>query len=428
MQSHDEESEQALLGTILMTEGAGFDRVSGIIGSQDFFIPRHTYIWDAIKHLYDTQTDIDFITVSDRLSAMAKLQDAGGDSYLTHLLTMGITDSHAETYANIIKGYSIKRVMFNTLRDSMTTLASTDISPQEALYKAISDLQAIELPSAKINTKKRLIEWIEEKTNMWSNPEMLNGISWGLPAFDRAFGLLRPSQFIGIAGQAKGGKSLFIAHAMLRWLRAGIPCALATLEMGDFEIFDRLEEMVTGVDFEDARINKRTPATWKRITTAWTELHSLPMVVDDQPLKMDSLISRFSNWQKELGVKPQIVIVDYAGLIEPSESEKRRAHWERMNDISVALKRFAIANNVIVVSAFQLNREGFGTQKPTMKEIGGSVGNVQNVNQLIGIYRPDETNPNAVAIHHMANRSHETGQTVFMIQNGVGLFLTQPNP
>lgn len=415
------EAEQAVIGAVLM-DGFSFPRVT--LSDGDFFHPRHQWIWQAFSTLHKLGEPIDIITVSDVLKANGKLKDAGGDAYLSTLLGATDTTAHISAYATIVKKMSIRRGLLKVAEDiKRAVLDDTESDIMDIYHESVKALQGVELINPRVSTKKRIVEFIKEREELWNNPTKENGLSWGFPAFDRAFGLVKRQTFWLVVGQAKGGKSLLMAHAMRNWLRMGKRVLLLSLEMTDFEILERLEAIETGINFDEARVSARNEKAWQELNRAWGEIYEYNLVIDDTPATMDSIKTKLMQAERELGGKVDILILDYAGLVTPADSEKRSAFWERMNEIAIGLKRLTKSEDIIVVSAGQLNRKGFGYDTPTMDEVGGTVGNVQNPNAILAIYPTDETNPNLFAIHHMANRSHEAGQTLEMIRVGLRIGL-----
>jgi replicative DNA helicase len=153
-------------------------------------------------------------------------------------------------------------------------------------------------------------------------------------------------------------------------------------------------------------------------------LYKLPIAIYDDAVTLSAIPRLIRQFRQELDGL-DLLIVDYAGLIEPDNPNDRRAHWERMNEIAVTLKRIAIAENLPILSAVQINRSGFG-KRPSMEHISGTIGNIQNANVVIAVWRPeDEMLEGAINIYHMANRSKKSGQEIEMVQHGLQLHLVE---
>jgi replicative DNA helicase len=407
-------AEIALLGAILLDGRYAYEQVQGIIKASDFYIPRHGYIWDAITN---TVGELDFVTIASALGRIGKLADSGGDAYLTHLITSVPSSQNIAGYAKDVKRASIARTLHKTMTDTYTKITSGD--DIETIIAGLSSaLTTLDNPTPPKTHRERMQAYLEQRQALWLDPSIDDGISWGIPRFDRVFGLIKPQHLGVIAGQAKGGKSLLLAHLMLNMAKAGKRVALVSLEMSDYEIYDRLSEILSNVNYETARLQASTKGNWDKLVGAWNKLYQMPIALHDDSVRLSDIPRLIHQWRKDLGGL-DVLIVDYAGLIEPDEPNARKAHWERMNEISVALKRLAISQKIAVLTAVQLNRDGYG-RKPSMEHVSGTIGNVQNANWVLAVWR--EENPTlegAFNILHMANRSRQAGQVIEMVQRGL---------
>jgi replicative DNA helicase len=79
----DQKAEQALLGSCLI-DPTVFFRV--VIEPDDFYIVSHKEIWKAISEILK-KGNLDYITLTNYLKSKNKLDEIGGHSYITQLLT-----------------------------------------------------------------------------------------------------------------------------------------------------------------------------------------------------------------------------------------------------------------------------------------------------------------------------------------------------
>lgn len=108
---HNVEAEQAFLGAIIIDPGAIF-RVVSLVYPADFYVERHSCIYQAILDLYEARTPIDFVILCDRLRTAGALSEIGGIAYLARLMRLTPTSVHAEYYAKIVHKYAkLRRVI-----------------------------------------------------------------------------------------------------------------------------------------------------------------------------------------------------------------------------------------------------------------------------------------------------------------------------
>ena len=95
---HSLESEQALLGAILINQSV-MQGIIDVLNADDFYRHAHRLIWGAMCHLHSKQDTIDFVGVRAILSRKGELDNAGGPAYISRL-TDGVPRSlNAPSYA-----------------------------------------------------------------------------------------------------------------------------------------------------------------------------------------------------------------------------------------------------------------------------------------------------------------------------------------
>ena len=105
---HDLLAEQSALGGMLLSKDAVADVVE-ILRGNDFYIPKHEVIFDAVMSLYSHGEPTDVITVTDELTKSGELGRAGGAEYLHTLTALVPTAANAGYYANIVSERALLR-------------------------------------------------------------------------------------------------------------------------------------------------------------------------------------------------------------------------------------------------------------------------------------------------------------------------------
>ena len=108
MPPQNQEAEESVLGSIIIDNDA-LIKVADIITSEDFYLAKHRYIYDAIIDLYAKNAPIDILSLSNRLEEKKLLDEIGGVSFLTSLVNKTPTSAHIVHYANIIHQKKILR-------------------------------------------------------------------------------------------------------------------------------------------------------------------------------------------------------------------------------------------------------------------------------------------------------------------------------
>src|SRR3972149_2592175 len=108
MAPHNVEAEEALLGCMIMN-AREFYAVASFLRPGDFYIVKHEWIWQAMLRIHNREDEIDYISVIDELSTQGRLEEIGGDAYITGLTLNVPLSMYAETYGRIIQRAAMRR-------------------------------------------------------------------------------------------------------------------------------------------------------------------------------------------------------------------------------------------------------------------------------------------------------------------------------
>ena len=116
----DRRAEDAVLGACLINQDM-FPIARGILASEDFYIHRNRWIFDAMGRLRHRQEAIDVITVGAELGP-EMLKEIGGSAYLSALTNAPDSSLNAESYARIVSDLALRRKIV-AAGQNMATLA-----------------------------------------------------------------------------------------------------------------------------------------------------------------------------------------------------------------------------------------------------------------------------------------------------------------
>ena len=78
------EAEQAVLGGLMLAPEA-FDRVSDLLGEQDFYRRDHQLIYRAIRELAERNRPFDAVTLGEWFESQGRAEEVAGGAYLVEL-------------------------------------------------------------------------------------------------------------------------------------------------------------------------------------------------------------------------------------------------------------------------------------------------------------------------------------------------------
>ena len=116
---HDIAAEEAVLGSLLIDNEA-IARIATHLKSDDFFLERNQWCYEACYSLYQRQEVVDQITVAHELAQQEKLEAGGGAAHLSYLISNVPTSLHVEYYAQVISRLATMRRLINAAGQSGT--------------------------------------------------------------------------------------------------------------------------------------------------------------------------------------------------------------------------------------------------------------------------------------------------------------------
>ena len=108
LQPHNIEAEEAVLGSLLIDPDAIL-QIATFLQPADFYLERHSWIYEAICILHERRQPPDLVTLSDELERRKQLDEIGGPAYLTSLINATPTSIHAEYYGHIVERTAVLR-------------------------------------------------------------------------------------------------------------------------------------------------------------------------------------------------------------------------------------------------------------------------------------------------------------------------------
>ena len=114
---HDLLAEKALVGCLII-DGAAFDEISNLqVNGDQFYDPRYARVFDVIRDLSLANRAIDYVTVCNKLKDQGKLEEVGGESFVSSLAEDQASSANVYEYAKIVKDkFSIREIIKTAMR------------------------------------------------------------------------------------------------------------------------------------------------------------------------------------------------------------------------------------------------------------------------------------------------------------------------
>lgn len=409
----DERAEGAILGAVLL-DPAIMSELTGVLSPNDFYSPAHELIFIACSSLYEENTPIDLITLSENLEASKKLKQAGGRKYLSQLAQNVVTTHNVPTYVETIVGHANRRKIIETAEALLVRAADVSLPIDEVVASAEESLfgiarhksaykPAVHVKDLAVPVMMRIEAAHERKAS-----EI--GLQTGFIALDWVLTGLRPTELILLAARPGLGKSALAVNVAANMGFQGIPVGIFSLEMSDEALVYRDLCARAGIDSDKARKGRLEQADWEAALNAGGTFEGTPIYIYDKaninPLELRSEARRM-----KLKHDIKIIFVDYLQLMK---AQHRHDHREReVSEISNSLKSLAKELHIPVVVLCQLNRkvEERADKRPILSDLRESGSLEQDADVVIFIYNQDINSPMDATEAQLIVAKHRHGPT-----------------
>ncbi len=279
------DAEMALLGSMMIEQDA-LERAVGIVSAEHFYKTAHQKIFTAMKTLSDKDQAVDLITVTEELKREGFLAEIGGERYLAELMSKVSTAAHVEHYAKIVYDTALVREL---IKISTSTVESCykDIEqePSDLIDEAQSKLFTLNQKQVKqglVSSKDMSQEAMEQIEKLIVNKDPIKGVPTGFSEFDTMTGGLRKGDLIILAARPSQGKTAMTLNIIQNALDKGFPVALFSLEMGRFQIYQRMVCTAAQVSLHNVSTGVFQKSRWRELASKIQKLGEQPLYIDDK--------------------------------------------------------------------------------------------------------------------------------------------------
>ncbi len=390
--------EASLLGSIIIDADA-IVKVADMIRPNDFYDARHRVIYEAALRLYEQQSPIDVLTLSEELRVDGTLKDIGGSIYLTELTNTVPTATHAEQYAAIITTKSIRRRLIAVSQEIAEIGHDEKRSISELVEQAETKLFEVSqrhVANDVVSLETILSESFDRLDALHKDKGAIRGVSTGYKDLDATLAGFQKSDLIILAARPSMGKTAMALNlAQNIALKAKMPALLFSLEMSKEQLVDRMLASEADVNSWNLRTGNLSDSDFEKIGHAMGSLSEAQLFIDDTPgITVSELRTkaRREAHKRNLG----LIVVDYLQLMSGGSKYGGEANRvQEISEISRGLKGVARELNVPILALSQLSRsvESRNPQIPQLADLRESGSIEQDADVVMFLYREDYYNP-----------------------------------
>ena len=417
------ELEEVVLGALMLEKDA-YSVVSEFLKPECFYKESHQNIYTAITNLALNQEPIDMLTVTQQLKKIGKLEEVGGQAFLSELTGKVASAANIEYHAQIIVQKYLARDLIRVSSDIQTKAFDEKTDVDELMQDAEGQLFEITQRNLKKDVTHigpiitEAIDLIQAAAN---RPDGFTGIPSGFNYLDQITSGWQKSDLIIIAARPAMGKTAFVlSMAKNMAVEYNFPVAIFSLEMSNVQLVNRLIVNVSEIEGEKIKHGKLANFEWEQLHSRTSQLLNAPIFIDDTPsLSVFELRTKARRLVKEQ--KIQCIIIDYLQLMNASGMNYGSREQE-VSMISRSLKGLAKELNIPIIALSQLNRGVEGRtgadKRPQLSDLRESGAIEQDADMVLFIHRPeyykitqDENQNSLLGIAEIIIAKHRNGST-----------------
>ena len=377
--------EEIVLGALLIDSNCLIE-VIDILKPIHFYKPSHQYTFQAIINLAKDFEPIDIFTVANKLKAMKKLDDVGGEMFLVNLTERVATSKNIQAHAMIVFEMFVKRNLIE-IGHSMQKMAydnSIDIEEiveysQSGVMKLTTDEIKSE-PEHCLSIFDKVITAVSEQQNNSGSV----GIKSGFPGIR-----WHDSDLIICAGRSSMGKTWLAAVKFgYEAIISNQPTLIFSLEMSKSQIMQRYISLHSGISSNQIRDGQLNKEEWFKLEKARNGFEKLPLYIDDNGgLTVFQLVAKARKMSVKHGIK--LIIIDYLQLLSAIDKKNTNNRDQEIGVITRTLKALAKELDIPIIGLSQINRgvESRINKRPMMSDLRESGNIEQDADMVIMFYR-----------------------------------------
>lgn len=342
MVPHNRMAEEALIGSVLINP-TKYRMIS--LKPGDFYIHRNMWIWEAFGNL----PAIDFITVTNELEKMGRLEEIGGPAYLTELINNTPSALHADEYAKKVRDTAERRDQIG-VANQIAKQAYDESKPMNISGIVKSLTENIRVDGGTIEIKEILDKPEDYLANIQQRKDCILS-PW--EKFNAMAGGIYKRQTTLIAGGPDLGKSVFVGKYGLYAASQNFQVDIYEIEMDEEDLILRWVSDLSGIPTAKLKTNDLTMSERSLAMEKFDYIKSLKIRISDGT-HWNSMSIRADLTRKSYRNPPDLVIVDSVGQLRELDNKK----WDRVETAVFNLKHLAKELNCSMLLIATIVKDG----------------------------------------------------------------------
>jgi replicative DNA helicase len=378
------DAERTCLGSVLL-DNSNLPVLEGMLKPEHFSDQGHRSIYAAMLAMGMAGRHIELVTLKDELGQHLEL--VGGSEYLADILHGLPRVANIEPTAEIVLSRAKRRAVVHLAEKALKQATTTDVSTEillDDLHAALS--RVMESQERGIVKLESLIAKAGRKIEEFAaSQDGITGLSTGFPSIDHHTSGMKPGELWILAARPSRGKSAFCTQVAVHVGSLAKRVLIFSMEMPPLSVARRMIYTEANVDRWDLRRADRKENAWEQIARAQGRLYGLPVWFDGRESPSLPQI-RAACRQHESRHGLDLIVVDY---LQRCSIDTRADRWVAVGDVAKGLKNLALALDVPVLAACQLNADA-EEKRPTMADLAQARQVIGAEADLIAFLHPED--------------------------------------
>lgn len=392
------DAEQAILGAIIIESEAITTALSIIKSADCFYMPHHQLIYSACISLWSENSQIDSITITEKLKQRGDLENSGGPQYIFRLCNLVGSSANIESHCFIVKQKWIQRSIILKSLDIGKSCHQDTCDPFELLDTAISGFNDLIMDIRSSANETWMGAVAEFTDNMKTaaqrtgDDKYIIGLHTGVYSLDRLTMGLCDTHLIIYAGRPGEGKTTLMLQSVRENAKRGVPVGVFSLEMSTQELVLKIISMESGLEITKLRQGTLTHQEWQHYEAIERQVRNWPIYVCDTPgISVSELKAITKGWYSKHKIRG--CFVDYIQLMSVGDNGRINNREQEISYISRSLKALGKEIHAPVVALSQMSREiekrPKNDKRPRNSDLRESGSIEQDANEIVFVFRPE---------------------------------------
>ena len=390
------DAEKGLLGSILLSPREVLNDCAEQLTEETFYSPAHGTIFRVLVEMWSANTQIDVITLTNRLRDLNLLDSVGGPGAVTELFGYVPTAANAPHYLDIVLEKSLLRRMIT----ACTASAARCYEEQGDVPQLLDDVEREIFTIGETRFRKsapdmrdEVFTALENIEKMYQQRGRISGLATGFNVFDQMTDGLHPGEMIIVAARPSMGKTALamniVEHVALN-LEEPKPVGVFSLEMSTQQLVQRMLCSRARVNMKKIRSGMLARAEHGKLNDAAAALSESRIFIDDTPgLTILELRAKARRMRDRHRI--ELIAIDYLQLCRSTSRRGQDNRQIEISEISAGIKALAKELEIPIIVLAQLNRqpEQRGGGKPRMSDLRESGSLEQDADVVALLVRPE---------------------------------------